>query len=220
MTPPNGSEPPATTDATCLDASTLLKASTQGWRKDVRLSAAPRPLLHVRNQSPSRPDLIPSDARALLKAVTTGQAPWPILMHGPVGTGKTCAALCVLDRCLFSRRYFTAQKMCEDAAAALCHELYDGAGYAMSTIAFWMAWSRADIACLDEIGSRSSRDKVSDHHYETVKRAIDERRGEPSIWISNLDPDGLAKVYDDRIASRLSEGTIIMFAGADRRVQS
>ena len=51
---------------------------------------------------------------------------------------------------------------------------------------------------MDELGSRSSRDKVSDHHYDTLKRAIDSREGQPAIWISNLSLEELVKVWAGR----------------------
>jgi DNA replication protein DnaC len=137
-------------------------------------------------------------------------------MTGPVGTGKTCASLCLLDRCLFARRYYAAQRFVDDAAAAMRGELWSG-DYTVSMADFWRNWRNAEITVMDEMGSRSSREKVSDHHYETIKRAIDDRHGKACIWISNLSLDQIAKVYDDRIASRLSEGTVIQFQGNDLR---
>lgn len=157
------------------------------------------------------------DVRKAIREVVAGNQPWPIVMLGPVGTGKTCAALCLLDRCMFTRRYYAAQRFVDDAAAAAMGKLYRG-DYTESIGQFWMNWREAEATCLDELGSRSSRDKVSDHHYEAIKRAIDERHGKAAIYISNLSLDELAVVYDDRIASRLSEGTVIVFTGNDRRL--
>lgn len=160
---------------------------------------------------------MPAELREQIRAVVTGKAPWPMFVCGSVGAGKTCAILCVLDRCLFSRRYVTAQQFCEDASSALRGELWDGE-MRVSHRMFWERWNRLDLTCMDELGSRSSRDRVSDHHYESIKRAIDERQGEPSVWISNLLPHEIANVYDDRIASRLCAGTVINWQGPDMRL--
>ena len=62
------------------------------------------------------------------------------------------------------------------------------------------------MTVLDELGTRQ---QVSDFQYEVTKKAIDTREGRPAIVISNLSLTALAKVYDDRIAARLSEGTVV-----------
>jgi hypothetical protein len=38
------------------------------------------------------------------------------------------------------------------------------------------------------------------------------------VVLSNLELDTLAKVYDDRIASRLGAGTVAYLGGEDRRL--
>lgn len=141
--------------------------------------------------------------------------PWPLTLVGDVGTGKTCAALCLLDRCSGGRRFYTVVKLCEElidvqAGRREYSEQPD-------TLARWWArWSEVSCTVLDELGAR---ERVSDFQYESVKRAIDERENKPAIFISNLTVDGLERVYDDRIASRLAGGTTIEFAGGDRRIQ-
>ena len=68
----------------------------------------------------------------------------------------------------------------------------------------------------DDLGAR---DRVSDHAYETLKKVLDSREGRPLIALSNARLSELARVYDDRIASRLSAGTLIALDEPDQRLK-
>ena len=140
--------------------------------------------------------------------------PWPLVFVGDVGTGKTCAALCLLDWVSKSRKYYTVPDLCDELIAVQNgHREY---GQRKDTlVSWWERWREAACCAVDELGSRT---KVSDFQYESVKRAIDLREDRPAVFISNLSLDELAKVYDDRIASRLAGGTVIHFTGDDRRI--
>ena len=74
-----------------------------------------------------------------------------------------------------------------------------------------------DLITFDSPTQRVGDAPVSDHHYETIKRCIDDRHGKPLVCISNLNMKELAGVYDDRVASRISAGTIVVTEG-DRRL--
>lgn len=79
-------------------------------------------------------------------------------------------------------------------------------------------WNDSVLGVCDEIGSRNT---VSDAHYEILKKLIDLRESKPSVYISNLAPNRIAEVYDDRIASRLQGGTVIdMTNWPDRRIRN
>jgi len=149
-----------------------------------------------------------------LHLVFNGESPWPLLITGGVGAGKTCAALCMLDRVPKSRKYIPATDFVDRAMQSAKSELEVG-GYRVSENQWWSDWGGYNITCMDEIGTR---DKVSDWQYDVFKKAIEKRHGKPSIWISNLSLKQLAIVYDDRIASRLCEGTVLNIQGPDRRV--
>jgi DNA replication protein DnaC len=92
------------------------------------------------------------------------------------------------------------------------------AGYAYYDADVWKGWRGATIAVLDELGIR---EKASDFQYETVKKAIDERidNERPLILISNMSIPELARCYDDRIASRVGSGTVLVMNG-DRRLSA
>jgi hypothetical protein len=80
---------------------------------------------------------------------------------------------------------------------------------------FWAMVGKQPLVVLDELGCR---EKVTDFQYETVKAVLDARDGRPLVVASNLGPEGLAVVYDDRIASRLMAGSVLELQGEDRRL--
>ena len=43
------------------------------------------------------------------------------------------------------------------------------------------------------------------------------RRGKPLVITSNKSPEDIGAIYDDRILSRLSAGTVLEIVGPDRR---
>jgi hypothetical protein len=94
----------------------------------------------------------------------------------------------------------------------------------------WATWERlasiaegkADwtpgLAILDELGTRQ---KTTDLHYQALKTFCDDREFSyfrVAIYISNLEPQAIASVYDDRIASRVLCGTWFRLDSQDRRM--
>lgn len=132
-----------------------------------------------------------------------GVLPWPLLIVGPVGVGKTLGALCLMDRVNGRRLYRTVNKLLNEVVNTTVGDPF---GY--MTI--------AHIAILDELGVSDP----SPFERRTVGQAIDSRIGKPSIYISNKPVARLSELYDDRIASRLASGTIYHMTGDDRRIQN
>ncbi len=159
-------------------------------------------------------DQIAEPVRNAIRQCWAGKSAWPLVLTGCAGSGKTCASLCMVDH--YGGMHWVAERWVERIRDAKMGQATWSTGYPASELGIWQQWSGAKLCVLDELGSRS---KVSDHHYETVKRAIDERHGLPLVCVSNLDIPGLSTVYDDRIASRLSAGTIVVTEG-DRRVHA
>ena len=161
-------------------------------------------------------ELIDSGIRIEIReAIASGR--WPLLMVGNVGAGKTCAALALLDHVSGTTQYHTAADLTDRLRRATAKELESEQGYLIFPGDIWGLWRVAELVVLDELGSRET---VSDWQYECVKRAIDEREGRPAVFISNLLIEGLVRVYDDRIASRLACGTVVKFDGPDRRMEA
>lgn len=143
-----------------------------------------------------------------IRGTTAGNLPWPLLFAGDVGSGKTCAGLCMIDT--YGGWYIALPDLLLKLTEAQCDRIPSLA----SVGSIWADWRKANLVVLDEIGARN---QVSDHHYENLKRAIDLREGRPAVFVSNHELGELAEVYDDRIASRLAAGTQVQFVG-DRRV--
>lgn len=175
---------------------------------------APRPLCRRFKTNKIRlPEYIPEGAARMGRAVCLGLRPWPLVLTGATGGGKTCMGLILSDN--YAGLYFTTSEFCERARKADCGHLQSSAGYPVSLKEVWDQWRRAPLAVLDELGGRAF---VSDHHFDCVLRAIDDREGQPLVVITNLTLEDLGETYDGRISSRLAAGTIVTFR-RDLRVQ-
>jgi DNA replication protein DnaC len=162
-------------------------------------------------------DQIPPQVREAIRALVAGKANWPLVLCGGPGTGKTCASLCLLDYHLGGGFYFTATGLAQEAACAQMGEIYlPNSGRLLTLSQFWLELGNCQLVVLDELGTRG---QVTDHHYDCVQRLLNAREGKPLVCCSNLRLADLATVYDDRIVSRLSAGTVLWLEGADRRPQ-
>lgn len=171
--------------------------------------------LRFPDDMPTKPrtlDKIAADLRAVIHELVEGRKPWPLFLHGEAGSGKTCAALCLLDRA--GGWYLELPELCRRVIDAQQNRLTWSTGCQRTECDLWTDWGEVGLAVLDEIGTR---ERVSDFHYEILKRAVDLREGRPAIFISNLSLDAVYDQYDDRIASRLAAGTRFAAKG-DRRL--
>jgi DNA replication protein DnaC len=155
--------------------------------------------------------------RRSVRALVAGELPWPLFLEGPAGVGKTSAALAMLDHA--GGEYHTAAGLCATLIRSQQGRLEwhrEGRGGVVWPEKFWERYAAAPLVVLDELGCRAT---VSEFHYEAVKQAIDERHGKPLVVISNLTLGDVAKVYDDRVFSRLAAGTVVRMEGRDRRIE-
>ena len=164
-----------------------------------------------KTNKPRNPALICEPAKAAIRACRRGLSPWPLVFHGVPGSGKTCAALCLLDSVGGLTVYRTLGDACDELIQAMNGELTWGE-YKASPKAWWEKWETARLSVLDEL---AIREKTTDHEYQTVKRAIDMRYGKPLVLISNHSP---GTIYDERISSRMQAGTVVGFPSVDLRV--
>lgn len=143
---------------------------------------------------------------AVFRELATGTQPWPLFLYGPVGAGKSLAALCLCD---FTET--SAMMTVEE----LCRHIMAGDPMRSETLD---RIERKDLLVLDELGTRQS---VGDLEYMTIKNVLDTRHriGRSLIAISNHSPEVLTGIYDRRIVSRLTAGTIYHLQGDDRRVR-
>ena len=146
---------------------------------------------------------------AAVRDCTDGKAPWPIFAHGPAGVGKTCAGLYLADRVMGSIAFMDFAALCDRLTDIKCDR--DN----LTATMYWKRWAGHGLCVLDEVGLRNA---ISDHQYECLQRSIDLRTGKPLLVLSNLDLDGIAQLFDDRIASRLAAGTVVHLDGPDQRM--
>jgi DNA replication protein DnaC len=185
--------------------------------RPIRLRLDPEPTATHLPRKPRRVNAIPEELRSKIRSLVSGESPWPLTILGPAGTGKTCAALCLLDHA--SGEYHAAGDLCDLLIRAQDGRLSwtrEGHGSKIWPEDVWRTLERAALVVLDEIGTR---ERVSDFAYGVVKRVLDSREGRPLVCLSNLGMDRLAQVYDDRVASRLAAGTVVLLDGEDRRLE-
>jgi hypothetical protein len=152
---------------------------------------------------------IPRPIETAMCDVVSGKRPWPLVLCGGPGVGKTCASLYLADRCRGLARYTTFGALTETVRRAKCGELWDEGSHAETRLYpedVWERWQRATLAVLDELGVRGD---PSEFAREVLTEAIDRRFCRPLVVASNLDLDRLAGLYDDRVASRLAAGTVV-----------
>ena len=157
-------------------------------------------------QTDRRLDLIDTGLRQTFRALVTGKSPWPLFLHGSAGGGKTRASLFLADCAETS--YF-------DSVEELTDKLMRGDRDENAML--WERIETSELCVLDEIGVRC---KVTDMPYTTVKRFADARElhaERRAVYVSNLPPEGIAELFDDRIASRLTCGTIHELKTEDMR---
>lgn len=160
---------------------------------------------------------IPSELREVLAEVTGGNAPWPLLIGGSVGVGKTCAALALCDH-VDASRYWTLEGFCEllrDAQHGRAWQTRGTDRVQLYPHLIWDEVANTPLLVIDEIGCR---ERASDHVYTTLQKILDARMGRPSVLITNLPAAQLRTLFDDRIVSRLFCGTAIYLEGKDRRL--
>jgi DNA replication protein DnaC len=169
------------------------------WQRPVALME--EPVIRIAKAIQRNMKLVNSTVVEAMRELVAGEAPWPLFIYGGVGTGKTCAALALADFCR-SAHYTTVDELCD--------HVMQGKGFA--------SLQKKELVIVDEIGARSN---VGDLLYSSLKRVLDEREmhsHRKGIYVSNKNPDELAKLYDDRVVSRLCAGVMIELTGDDRRI--
>ncbi|KKM99278.1 hypothetical protein LCGC14_1149530 [marine sediment metagenome] len=148
-------------------------------------------------------DLIDEHLRATFREMVTGQADWPLYIHGPVGAGKTRAALCLAD--LTISQVWTLDEVCGAIMQRRASDVFD------------LVESQPFVV-LDEIGLRTG--SATDLPLTALHRFLECREANNhsvGVYIGNVPPSDVANVFDDRIASRLLAGTQFELKGKDQR---
>lgn len=189
----------------------------------------------------ARPDIersiamVPDDLRKKLRGLILGELPWPLYIHGPSGTGKTCASLVALD--YLGRDAYAGS--CSDTIRPWLAGFVDVrtiAGVKIGCDKGKVRWSdgereeaakwetvlkvigRRPLVVFEEIGVGK---EAADFRLDTMLEMLDRRANQPVkpfIVTSNLKPSEVEQVYDDRVADRILCGTIHKMEGASRRM--
>ncbi len=160
------------------------------------------------------PWLVPEPVRVPINNVCRGICPWPLFLTGETGSGKTCAALLLLD--FYHGWYSTASDWHKRVCDAEAGRLQYSSGYPETSFELWRAVPDRNLWVLDELGLRSD---VTDPHCENVHKLLDKREGLPTVVISNRSLDEIASIYGGPIASRLDGGTRVKFPSVDLRAR-
>lgn len=142
----------------------------------------------------------------LFRELVAGERPWPLLLWGKTGVGKTRASLCLCD-------------LVEDSVYYPIGSLRNNilANQIVETRAAWAEIKEARLAVLDELPAEVRADNVD---YTTVRHFANLRElygNSVAIFISNLRPEELSEIYDNSLMSRLLCGTVHELLGPDRR---
>lgn len=200
------------------ELSQAMKNLTSSDQRLSRLRLRPGPEFRVEEDKPrsmTGPDGVAKAVRQTMVDVAQMTKPWPLYFFGPPGRGKTMAALSLLDFCWLPYLYYTCKSLRDLLIVAQQGHCPIEWPYGIKEYEVWRHISRANIVVLDELAVST---KVTDHHYEAVVKVLDAREFKPLIVISNVTPDQLKTIYDDRIFSRACCGTLVDFSGyRDRR---
>lgn len=159
-----------------------------------------RPVVRLHPDRQRSVEQVDASLRQMFADLIAGRKPWPLLLYGEPGVGKTCAALCLCDTAA------TAALLTVDA---LCGQIMHG-----DERELWPWLAAKELAVVDELGARQT---IGDLHYSALKGFCDARDGKPTVYIANGAPQSLRTLYDDRIFSRIACGSWFELRGADRR---
>ena len=237
VTEPSRLSPQDLGESKPLPASTTCRTSSTSTESDRPNSRIPLALIpdpgyrRVLSDVPRCRSLVPESLLSAFADCAEGRQPWPLFVSGPAGIGKTLGALYFADRVVglrdvrpgtyspMAQVYMDFSHLCENIRRAKMGTLErqgEGGTFPQGPDDEWGMWERALLTILDDVGTRGTS---SDHVTECFRQALDLRFCKPSIVISNLPPSDLARVFDDRVASRALAGTVVCLEGRDQRLQ-
>ena len=132
------------------------------------------------------------------------QSEWPLYMYGRPGTGKTCLA--ALIYAAYNRQ--PLWRRADELLIEIGTSRADGYGTLKTKL------DGSPCVFLDDLGVRPPTEAMTQALFDLMEL----RTRRPLVIVSNHTPDALAKIYDERIVSRITAGTTLEIVGQDRRV--
>ena len=146
---------------------------------------------------------------------------WPLLLTGNVGAGKTCAAACLYGAYSRMPMWHRADDLLLGMATGRTDGIFVDVKNELNEVerrklAFNTFVSRVgSTTCLflDDLGTRRPTESMLQAMFDIMEY----RKGKALVVTTNLSVQGIAELFDDRIADRFACGTIIKFEGDSRR---
>lgn len=169
-------------------------------------------------------EMIQPKARKAINDAIKGKR-WPLLLTGSVGTGKTCAAAVVYGE--YARNALPMWHRADDLLLSISLGRQNGVQVeqwdqyrevkrvVIPFAQFVARAANASCVVLDDLGTRAPTESM----YAALFDLLEWRRQKPLLITSNKTLPELASMYDDRIASRLAGGTVIVMSGKDQRAR-
>jgi DNA replication protein DnaC len=132
------------------------------------------------------------------------QSEWPLYMYGRPGTGKTCLAALIYAAYKRQPLWRRADELLIEIGTSRA----DGYGSLKTKL------EGSPCVFLDDLGVRPPTEAMTQALFDLMEL----RARRPLVIVSNHTPDALAKIYDERIVSRITAGTTLEIVGQDRRV--
>jgi DNA replication protein DnaC len=133
-----------------------------------------------------------------------------LLLCGPAGTGKTHLAAAIVRA-----RVEAGKPVAFRRAADLYQAIRDSYDQGFSEASVLSGYAEAPLLVLDDLGAGS----LSDHERRFTLEVLDRRLNalRPTIVTTNWQLKDIRERMDERVASRLSSFTLLVFTGKDKR---
>lgn len=152
---------------------------------------------------------------------------YPLYIHGPTGTGKTCLAALLFRSCSRPPLWARADDLLlslscgrtsdQRISVELSEQTDSTTRRARRGLPFSEVMHKiSDTHCLfiDDIAVRKPTESMRQIFFDLLEI----RKARPFVITSNHSPEDLCELYeDDRILSRLLRGTVLHLSGSDRR---
>ncbi|MCP5087516.1 MAG: ATP-binding protein [Rhodobacteraceae bacterium] len=146
------------------------------------------------------------------------EKPWPLLIVGPVGAGKTCAGLLLCD--VVGGRYHTVSSLRQRQVDAKMGRLYTDSYFSAAKVTEAEMWGEVQLSRLFVLDELAADPGAKEPERQMVQSVLDHREGKPLLLLSNRDPKEIAEIYGGPVGSRAAAGTILWHRGEDMREQT